>query len=66
MELVDVSNVDASLFIFGIVFIMLIFGLLSFGILKMFQQRFAAGWYSFGGAVVSFVVFMFALNKWYL
>ncbi|MDQ6421079.1 hypothetical protein RB620_16750 [Paenibacillus sp. LHD-117] len=66
MTLVDVSSVSASLFILGVVFLLLIFGLLSFGILRMFQQRFRAGWYSFAGAIVSFSVFMFILNKWYL
>ncbi len=66
MTLVDVSNVSASLFILGVVFLLLIFGLLSFGILRMFQQQFRTGWYSFAGAIVSFVVFMFILNKWYL
>ena len=66
VSLVDVSSVSASLFILGIVFILLIFGLLSFGILRMFQQRFRAGWFSFGGAVVSSAVFMVILNKWYL
>ncbi|OMF34227.1 hypothetical protein BK133_12975 [Paenibacillus sp. FSL H8-0548] len=66
MSLVDVSSVSASLFILGIVFILLIFGLLSFGILRMFQQKFRAGWFSFAGAIISFVVFMVILNKWYL
>lgn len=66
MTLVDVSSVSASLFILGVVFLLLIFGLLSFGILRMFQQQFRVGWYSFAGAIVSFVVFMFILNKWYL
>ncbi|RCW51241.1 hypothetical protein [Paenibacillus prosopidis] len=66
MSLVDVSSVSASLFILGIVFLLLIFGLLSFGILRMFQQKFRAGWFCFGGAVVSFGAFMFILNKWFL
>ncbi|MBD2869526.1 hypothetical protein [Paenibacillus arenilitoris] len=66
MSLVDVSSVSASLFILGVVFLLLIFGLLSFGILRMFQQKFRAGWLSFGGAVVSFAGFMYILNKWYL
>ncbi|MFF2482024.1 hypothetical protein [Paenibacillus sp. NPDC058071] len=66
MSLVDVSNVSASLFILGVVFLLLIFGLLSFGILRMFQQRFRTGWFSFAGAVVSFVVFMLILNTWFL
>ncbi|CAM3118461.1 hypothetical protein PALU110988_02495 [Paenibacillus lupini] len=66
MTLVDVSDISASLFIIGIVFLLLIFGLLSLGILRMFQQRFRYGWVCFGGAVVSFVVLMVILNKWYL
>ncbi|NIK77435.1 putative membrane protein [Paenibacillus castaneae] len=66
MSLVDLSSTSASLFILGVIFLMLIFGLLSFGILRMFQQRFRTGWISFAGAVISFVVFMFILNKWYL
>ncbi|MBH5318093.1 hypothetical protein I6N90_09765 [Paenibacillus sp. GSMTC-2017] len=66
MSLVDVSSVSPTLFILGVIFLLLIFGLLSFGILRMFQQKFRAGWISFGGAIVSFSVFMFILNKWYL
>jgi len=66
VSLVDVSNVSAALFVLGAVFILLIFGLLSLGILRMFQQRFKYGWLCFGGAVVSFVTFIFILNKWYL
>ncbi|GGG56592.1 MULTISPECIES: hypothetical protein [Paenibacillus] len=66
MSLVDVSSVSATLFILGVVFLLLIFGLLSFGILRMFQQRFRAGWISFAGAIVSFVGFMLILNKWFL
>ena len=63
---VDVSNVSAGLFITGAVFILLIFSLLSLGILKMFQQQVKAGWFSFAGAVVSAVVFGVILNEWFL
>ncbi|MCR2803143.1 hypothetical protein [Paenibacillus soyae] len=66
MSLVDVSSVSASLFILGVVFLLLIFGLLSLGILRMFQQKFKFGWFCFAGAIVSFSVFMFILNKWYV
>lgn len=66
VSLVDVSDVSASLFILGVVFLLLIFGLLSLGILRMFQQKFRVGWYCFGGALISFTGFMFVLNKWYL
>ncbi|MFD1955885.1 hypothetical protein ACFSL6_17350 [Paenibacillus thailandensis] len=65
MTAVDVSNVSADLFILGVVFILLVFGLLSLGILRMFQQRYRAGWISFVFAVVSFIVFMWVLNRWY-
>ncbi|WP_435171069.1 hypothetical protein [Paenibacillus glycanilyticus] len=66
MTLVDVSDISTSLFIIGVVFLLLIFGLLSLGILRMFQQRFRYGWFCFAGAVVSFIVLMIILNKWYL
>ncbi|MBW7474230.1 hypothetical protein K0T92_05695 [Paenibacillus oenotherae] len=66
MSVVDVSNVSAGLFITGAVFILLIFSLLSLGILKMFQQQSRAGWYSFAGAVVSSVVFGLVLNEWFV
>ena len=66
MSLVDISEVSLSLFILGVVFILLIFGLLSFGILRMFQQKFRSGWISIAFAIVSFVVFILILNKWYV
>ncbi|RJE89918.1 hypothetical protein D3P07_06755 [Paenibacillus sp. 1011MAR3C5] len=66
MSLVDVSSVSPSLFILGVVFILLVFGLLSLGILRMFQQKFKYGWICFAGAIVSFSVFMYVLNRWYV
>lgn len=66
MSAVDVSDVSASFFIFAVIFILLVFGLLSLGILKMFQQRFRAGWFSFAGAVVTSIVFVIMLNIWYI
>ncbi|PWW05688.1 hypothetical protein DFQ01_104250 [Paenibacillus cellulosilyticus] len=66
MTLVDVSSVSPALFVVGAVFIMLIFSLLSLGILKMFQLRFRSGWFSFGGAVISAVVFGIILNTWFV
>jgi len=65
VSLVDISNVSLALFIVGAVFILLTFGLLSFGILRMFQQKFRSGWISIGLAVISFVVFIFIINKWF-
>ncbi|MCM3633197.1 MULTISPECIES: hypothetical protein [Paenibacillus] len=66
MSVVDVSAVSADFFILAVVFILLIFGLLSFGILKMFQQRFRTGWFSFAGAIVSSIVFIVIINVWYV
>ncbi|WP_204818425.1 hypothetical protein [Paenibacillus mendelii] len=66
MTLVDVSSVSTGLFITGALFILLIFSLLSFGILQMFQRRVRAGWYSFAGAVVSGVAFGLILNEWFV
>ena len=66
LTLVDVSAISAGLFITGAIFILLIFSLLSFGIVKMFQLRIRAGWYSFAGAVVSGVAFALILNKWFV
>jgi hypothetical protein len=66
MTLVDVSSVSPALFVIGAVFIMLIFSLLSLGILKMFQLRYRSGWFSFAGAIVSAVVFGVILNTWFV
>lgn len=66
MTLVDVSNVSPALFVVAAVFIMLIFSLLSLGILKMFQLRYRTGWFSFAGAVVSSVAFGIILNTWFV
>ncbi|GIQ61939.1 hypothetical protein PACILC2_05070 [Paenibacillus cisolokensis] len=66
VTLVDVSDVSAGLFILGAVFILLIFGLLSLGILRMFQLRYRAGWLCFAGAVVSSAVFYILLDQWYI
>jgi len=66
LSVVDVSAVSADFFILAVVFILLIFGLLSFGILKMFQQRFRTGWFSFAGAIVSSIVFIVIINVWYV
>jgi len=66
LSVVDVSDVSADFFILAVVFILLIFGLLSFGILKMFQQRFRTGWFSFAGAIVSSILFLVIINTWYV
>ncbi|MFC5652168.1 hypothetical protein ACFPYJ_24230 [Paenibacillus solisilvae] len=66
LTLVDVSAISAGLFITGAIFILLIFSLLSLGVLRMFQLKVRAGWYSFAGAVVSGAAFAVILNQWFL
>ncbi|QJC51757.1 hypothetical protein HGI30_09495 [Paenibacillus albicereus] len=66
MTAVDVSNVPAGLFVLGAVFILLIFSLLSLGVLKMFQQQRRNGGLYFAGSVVSAVVFYVLLDLWYV
>lgn len=66
MSVVDVSAVAPGLFVIGAVFILLIFSLLSLGILRMFQLRHRAGWLWFGGAALSAIVFWLILEQWYV
>jgi len=66
MSVVDVSDISPGLFITGAVFILLIFSLLSLGILRMFQLRHRAGWLWFGGAAVSAIVFWLILDRWFV
>lgn len=63
---VDVSDVSLALFVFGAVFLLLIFSLLSFGVLRMFERRYRAGWISFGGAAACSVIFFILLGEWFL
>ncbi|AJY77292.1 hypothetical protein [Paenibacillus beijingensis] len=62
----DVSDVSLSLFVFGAVFLLLIFSLISVGVLRMFQQRYRVAWFSFGGAAVSSIIFYLLLSGWFL
>ncbi|CAM3789170.1 hypothetical protein COLU111180_08505 [Cohnella lubricantis] len=64
-ELTDVSGVSAGLFIVGIVFILLVGGLLSVGVLRFFQQRKRQGFLYMAGSVVSFVVMVLVVNRWF-
>lgn len=63
---VDVSEMSAGLFILDVIFLLLVFGFLSFGILSMFQQKFRRGWFSFGGAVAFAIVFGIILKIFYI
>jgi hypothetical protein len=63
---VDISNVPPGLFVLGAVFILLVFSLLSLGVLRMFQQRFRAGWVYFAGSAASAVVMYILLDIRYI
>jgi len=63
---VDVSSMSAGLFILNVIFLLLVFGFLSFGILSMFQQKFRRGWFSFASAVVFAFIFGIILNVYYI
>ncbi|GGF86853.1 hypothetical protein [Paenibacillus abyssi] len=66
MSLVDLSGVSGAFFIMAVVFILLVFGLMSLGVVRMFQLRYRAGWLSFAGAIISGVVFGIILDRWYM
>ncbi|GGD65443.1 hypothetical protein [Paenibacillus nasutitermitis] len=66
MTIDDISTISGGLFATGALFILLIFSLLSFGILRMFQQKIRAGWFSFAGAVVSAGAFALILDQWFV
>lgn len=66
MSVVDVSGMTAGLFILNVIFLLLVFGFLSFGILSMFQQKFRRGWFSFAAAVVFAIIFFVILNLFYI
>lgn len=65
-NIVNISDASWQLIIVGVVFILLIFGLLSFAVLRFFQLRKRDGFLSVGGAVVSFVVLLIVLNIWFV
>lgn len=65
LELVDVSEVSAGLFIVGVIFILLVGGLLSMGILRFFQTKKGQGWAYMVGSAVSLVAFILIVNRWF-
>jgi len=64
-DLTDVSGVSAGLFIVGIVFILLVGGCISLGVLRFFQQRSRQGILYLAGGVASFVVMVLVVNRWF-
>jgi hypothetical protein len=65
VEITDVSGVSPGLFITGIIFILLVGSLLSLGVLRFFQQKKRQGTFYFIGSVVSFVVMVLVVNRWF-
>jgi hypothetical protein len=66
MTVDNISDIPTGLFIVGAVFILLIFSLLSLGILKMLQLHYRSGWASFSGSLASAVVFEIVLKTWFV
>lgn len=64
-DITDVSGVSAGLFIIGILFILLVGGCISLGVLRFFQQRNKQGVLYLAGGVVSFVVMVLVVNRWF-
>lgn len=65
LELVDVSGISASLFVVGIIFILLVGGLLSMGVLRFFQGTRGQGWLYMAGSAVSLVAFIAVVTRWF-
>lgn len=64
MGLVDITDVSAKFFITSAIFILIFFGLLSMGILRLFQLRTRSGIMYIVSGAVTLVVFIFVLNTW--
>lgn len=65
MDLVDVSNVSAQLFIIGVIFIMLIGTFLSLGVLRFFQIKKKQGFLFMFLSALSFVALVIIVNTWF-
>ncbi|MEK0314290.1 hypothetical protein [Cohnella sp. 56] len=61
----DVSEVSAGLFVVGVIFILLVGGLLSMSILRFFQGKKGQGWGYMAGSVVSLIAFIFVVTRWF-
>jgi len=65
VQLVDVSDVSAGLFIAGIIFIMLIGSFLSLGVLRFFQLKKKQGGVYLGLSAASVVAMVLVVNTWF-
>jgi hypothetical protein len=64
-ELVDLSNVSPALFVTGAVFILLIGGFLSLGVVRLFQQRRGQGFLFLALSLLSLAGLIWTMNTWF-
>ncbi|MBB6673406.1 hypothetical protein [Cohnella nanjingensis] len=65
MELVDVSEVSPALFVTGVIFILLVGGLLSMGVLRFFQTKKRQGWFFMSGSALSLLLLVLIVDRWF-
>ena len=65
MTTVDVSAVSPALFVTGILFILLIGGSLSLGVLRLFQSKRRQGIALLGSAAVFFTALVLVVERWF-
>ncbi|WP_018757519.1 hypothetical protein [Paenibacillus terrigena] len=65
MTIVDISQIDASLFITIAVFLMVICPLLSLGVLRLFQERKRAGLTYIGGSIAGYIIFLIVIKLFF-
>jgi len=65
VTIVDISEIDASLFITIAVFLMVICPLLSLGVLRLFQEKKRAGLTYIGGSIVGYIIFLVVIKMFF-
>ncbi|WP_314591949.1 hypothetical protein [Paenibacillus terrigena] len=65
MTIVDISQIDASLFITIAVFLMVICPLLSLGVLRLFQERKRAGLTYIWGSIAGYIIFLVVIKLFF-
>jgi hypothetical protein len=65
LDLVDIKDVSAGLFVTGVIFIMMIGSFLSLGVLRFFQLKKRQGGMYMGLSALSFVGMILVVNTWF-
>jgi hypothetical protein len=65
VEVTDVSNVSAGLFVTGALFILAIGSFLSLGVLRFFQQRKGQGGAYLALSALSLIAMIWVVNTWF-